>query len=334
VPLKRDLIADIKARGPLTVAEHMARCNAHYYATQEPFGAQGDFTTAPEISQIFGELVGAWLADQWQQMGRPQAVLAELGPGRGTLMKDALRATRAVAGFHDATDIHLVETSPRLCNVQQETLSGAHPRIVWRDSVDALPPLPLLLIANEFFDALPVEQYVKAGLTETQRTIGHEDESLVWVSEGAVMREASPASLAIMKQIAAHIRKYGGAALVIDYGYAGDARHDTLQALSKHKAADILASPGNADLTAHVDFGALLFAARQAGAQGWGIVEQGTFLKRLGAELRAVALCKSADATQREAILSGLERLVAPHAMGELFKVMAVTSTLEAPAGF
>jgi SAM-dependent MidA family methyltransferase len=187
VPLKRDLIADIKARGPLTVAEYMARCNAHYYATQEPFGAQGDFTTAPEISQIFGELVGAWLADQWQQMGRPQAVLAELGPGRGTLMKDALRATRAVAGFHDATDIHLVETSPRLCNVQQETLSGAHPRIVWRDSVDALPPLPLLLIANEFFDALPVEQYVKAGLTETQRTIGHEDESLVWVSEGAVI---------------------------------------------------------------------------------------------------------------------------------------------------
>lgn len=332
--LARELIAHIKAHGPITVGQYMARCNAHYYATREPFGAQGDFTTAPEISQIFGELTGAWLADQWQRLGKQKAVLCELGPGRGTLMKDALRATRGVPGFHDAIRIELVETSNRLKSVQGATLKGEHPRMDWRESVENLPALPLLLIANEFFDALPVEQYVRAGLEETRRTIGHEDTRLVWVSEGAVVREASPASTAIMSQVAAHIRRHEGAALVIDYGYAGAPHSDTLQALSKHKAADILASPGDVDLTAHVDFGALMHAARQAGAQTWGIVEQGVFLKRLGAELRAVALCKSADARQKDTILSGLERLVGPHAMGELFKVMAVTSHEDKRAGF
>jgi NADH dehydrogenase [ubiquinone] 1 alpha subcomplex assembly factor 7 len=330
-----ELIAGIKASGPLTVAQYMERCNTHYYATHEPFGAQGDFVTAPEISQIFGELAGAWLADQWQQLGKPKAVLCEPGPGRGTLMKDALRATRGLPSFHDAIRLEMVETSERLRHIQQETLRDTHPRITWAESVDDLPPLPLLLIANEFFDALPVEQYVRAGLGETQRTIGHEDKSLVWVSEGAVIREASPASVSIMAQLAAHIRKCGGAALIIDYGYAGGTHQDTLQAVRKHLTADILAEPGDADLTAHVDFGALAEIARNCGACVHGPVEQGLFLKRLGAELRATALCKSAaTAGQRDAILSGLERLVAPHAMGELFKVMAVTSLADKPAGF
>jgi NADH dehydrogenase [ubiquinone] 1 alpha subcomplex assembly factor 7 len=316
----------------------MARANAHYYATRDPFGAKGDFTTAPEISQIFGELIGAWMAGGWQHLGAPHALLCELGPGRGTLMKDVLRATKKVAGFHDAVTIRLVETSPTLIAIQNQALHGCHPRVTWQESLDNLPALPLLLIANEFFDTLPIEQHVMATNGWTERRIDCANETFAFVPEGEeFIREESPASLAYITRIAAHIRRFGGAALVIDYGYhlpAGSGNGPTLQALRAHQETPVLELAGEVDLTAHVDFAGLARAALSTGAFVHGPVEQGLFLKRLGAELRATALCKAASPAQQEAILSGLERIVAPHQMGELFKVMAVTATADTPAGF
>lgn len=332
--LARELIAHIASNGPLTVAEYIARCNAHYYATRDPLGMQGDFTTAPEISQIFGELVGAWVADQWQKTGAPQALLCEAGPGRGTLMKDALRATWHVKGFHDAVAIRLIETSPQLRAKQQETLLNAHPLIHWAETFDELPPLPLFFIANEFFDALPTEQYVREKLELTQRRVDHDGTNFVFKPPGEVVRETSDVSCVIMRKLAAHIHRHGGAALIVDYGYDGVEQTDTLQAVKKHGYADPLQTPGEADLTTHVDFAALIQTARQSGAHAFGAVTQGTFLKRLGAELRATALCRQADPEQQKAILSGLERIAGPHEMGELFKVIAVTSSHDKPAGF
>ncbi len=315
----------------MTVAEYMRRCAAHYYAARDPLGAHGDFTTAPEISQIFGELIGAWLAHAWRQLGAPASVaLCELGPGRGTLMRDALRATRGVAGFHDALHLRMVETSPLLRTRQQELLADAHPRIVWQERLEPLPPLPLLLIANEFFDALPVRQYIG----RRERRIALAGDRLIWQPEGGVTRETSPDSTALMARIARHITAYAGAALVVDYGYSAAAQADTLQAMRGHAYADPLERPGEADLTAHVDFTALMRTAATAGAQAWGPAGQGDFLQRLGAGWRTAALCRQASPGQRNVLLSGLERLVAPHHMGELFKVMAVTSMLDSPAGF
>lgn len=336
----------------------MEVCNTHYYATRDPFGTSGDFTTAPEISQIFGELVGAWLADTWAKLGSPKAVLCEIGPGRGTLMKDILRATRNVPQFHASLRVRMIETSPTLTALQRKTLSGAHADIEWKTSLDDLPSLPLLLVANEFFDALPIHQFLQSG---EERSIGLKDDAFCWLQEGAVVRETSPASLAVMQAIATHIKAHAGAALVADYGY--DTRHcepeakqsslakrttgrldrfvanaprddenrDTLQALKNHAFHNPLETPGEADLTAHVDFGAL---QQQAQGLQTHYTTQGEFLRRLGAELRAATLCKQATPEQQKAILSGLERIVAPSQMGELFKVLAVTSILEKPAGF
>jgi len=312
----------------------MALCNAHYYGTRDPLGMQGDFTTSPEISQIFGELIGAWMSDTWERAGSPRGLLCELGPGRGTLMKDALRATHRHKPFHDNIAIRMIETSPHLRAVQQEHLSAAYPRISWHDTLESLPPLPLFLIANEFFDALPVHQYIRIRGTEEERKIDYREGSFCWADNGEVIREASPDSIAIVKQIAAHIKVYGGAALIIDYGYVNGSHGDTLQAVRHHAFTDVLRSPGEADLTAHVDFKALKDAAEKERVQVWGPTEQGVFLKRLGGELRAAALCENAPLESRNIILSGLERLVAPHQMGELFKVLAITSTLDKPAGF
>lgn len=326
----------INTEGAISVAGYMELCNAHYYATRDPFGAKGDFTTAPEISQIFGELIGAWLADCWQKLGSPKALLCEAGPGRGTLMKDILRATRNVQGFHDSIRIRLIETSPVLQALQKKTLHTSHPDIAWQHAFAGLPSLPLLFVANEFFDALPVHQHMANG---SERMIQWKDNALVWAQEGTPVSESSPASVAIMKDIATHLKAHGGAALVIDYGYLstfsspnrreGD-NYDTLQALRGHEYTDPLAQPGEADLTAHVDFSALMQAASPVPAH---FTTQGEFLRRLGAELRATALCRNASQEQQTAILSGLERLVSPAQMGTLFKVLAVTS-LENPAGF
>ena len=332
--LQSQIIKRIQHSGPLSVAEYMGLCNAHYYATRDPLGTKGDFTTSPEISQIFGELLGVWMIDYWQRSSGKQAILCELGPGRGTLMKDMLRATRADNAFHDATPVWMVETSPALTKIQKQNLAGAHANISWHKSLDNLPPLPLFLVANEFFDALPVQQFLKTEAGWQERQVGMNDNHFIWQPEGKVIAEASPDSASIMAHIATHINAYGGAALIIDYGHNGGQQGDTLQAVRKHTYADPLKMPGEVDLTAHVDFGALLHTAKGRGARVWGEVTQGTFLKRLGAELRAQALCRNAKPEEQHMILSGLERLVAPHEMGELFKVIAITSVLDKPAGF
>jgi len=334
VSLKEQLAQRIRDNGPLSVADYMAACVEHYYASRDPFGSQGDFTTSPEISQIFGELLGAWVADCWQRLGEPRCVLVELGPGRGTLMKDLLRATQNVKGFHDATDILLVEMSPVLRALQKKTLKKSHPRIRWQQNVEKLPALPLLLIANEFFDALPIHQHLRENNQWQERKVALHGNALRFIPPGKVLGESSPASLNVAARIASHITTHSGAALIIDYGYTGGSQGDTLQALQAHKKANPLAHPGEADLTAHVDFDALLHTARGRGAQSWNAVDQGTFLRRLGAELRATALCKKASPEQQNIILSSLERLIAPHQMGSLFKAIAFTSFMDKPAGF
>lgn len=318
----------IAIEGSINVADYIEICNTHYYATRDPLGAAGDFTTAPEISQIFGELLGAWLAEQWLNIGSPQAVLCEPGGGRGTLMHDLLRATRHVPQFHERITLYMVETSPVLRKRQQETLKQAHPTIQWHDDFEALPSLPLLLVANEFFDALPVQQFLQNG---AERKIALTQDALHWCDETAVAEEKSPASIIVMQKIAAHMKRYGGAAIIADYGYEHSAlaqatNRDTLQALRQHKTVSVLEHPGEADLTAHVDFSALAGVASKAGLAAH-ITTQGDFLRRAGAELRAATLCKQASQATQEAILSGLERLVSPQHMGTLFKVMTLIQT-------
>ncbi len=314
----------------MSVAEYMELCVSHYYANNNPFGKEGDFITAPEISQIFGELIGAWLQNIWQSSLDGQAILCEVGPGRGTLMRDALRATKN-SEFHKNIDICLIETSHALRGVQAERLQVTHPRISWHNTLDNLPSMPLFLIANEFFDALPIRQYLE---NNEERKIITNENTLSFSPDGKVTREESPASVSIMKQIAEHIKKYGGAALIIDYGYTTTTHGDSLQAMKNHKYVEPLQEPGEADITAHVDFTTLKNAAAETGSHVWGAVEQGTFLNRLGAELRAINLCKSASDTQQKEILSGLERLTSPHQMGTLFKVLAITSDGNKPIGF
>ena len=394
-PLAARLIAEIAANGPITVADYMAACLGDpehgYYRHAEPFGKDGDFITAPEISQMFGELIGAWAVATWQTMGAPSPfILAELGPGRGTLMADLLRVARVRPAFADAARIHLVETSPRLHEIQRATLGAANAS--WHDTVADLPGGPLILIANEFFDALPVRQYVRTATGWAERMVGLGDDgalafglraaplshvrafakgpplpggerafppgelkaSLEEKGEGAqshperaepphpdplpsgererhaqarsVVVEVSPASAAIMSGIATRLAKDGGAALVIDYGYAGPAFGDTLQAVRKHRYDDPLAAPGEADITAHVDFTALARAAGEAGAVARPLVTQGAFLNRLGLSARVEALSRGKDRSTAASIAAAAERLAGPRAMGDLFKVLAVAS--------
>lgn len=346
LPKLRELITH---KSQISVAEYMELCNTHYYATRDPFGTQGDFTTAPEISQIFGELIGAWLAQTWHQLGSPKAVMCEAGGGRGTLMKDVLRATRNLPQFHDAIRVVMVETSPVLEALQRKALgasseergsnrlSSLAPRtlapIEWHPNLNNLPSLPLLLVANEFLDALPIEQEVHTKEGWQQRHILMRDNTLSFSPVGDRIRESSPACLAVMKQICDHIKRFGGAALFIDYGYNTAAEGDTLQALKNHKFHNPLETPGEADLTAHVNFGALQQAAIAMKLHGY-YTTQGEFLRRLGAELRATALCKNTNHESRATILQGLERLVSPEQMGELFKVLCVTSLMDDVAGF
>ncbi|MEE4349145.1 MAG: SAM-dependent methyltransferase [Pacificimonas sp.] len=327
-----DLRAEISARGGLSVADYMQRCNAHYYATRDPFGADGDFTTAPEISQMFGELIGLSLADLWQRAGAPAPfTICELGPGRGTLMADLLRAAARVTGFTDAAQIILVETSPALRQRQVMAVPGAR----HIDTIEDLPTgPPLLLIANEFFDALPIEQQVESaeGWTE-RRVITADDGNLVFNPESGPIRETSPATLAIASTIAAHLAADGGAALIIDYGYAGGETGDTLQAVRRHEQVAPLAHPGDSDLTAHVDFRALAQAAASAGAKTKGPVTQAAFLSALGIGMRAEQLM-AAQPGHREDIAAAVRRLTGPDQMGALFKALALHApNWPAPAG-
>ncbi|WP_029352498.1 SAM-dependent methyltransferase [Bosea sp. 117] len=361
-PLAARLARDIAATGPMTVADYMERCLFDpvdgYYTTAEPFGAKGDFVTAPEISQMFGELIGLWAADTWTRLGSPTPfVLAELGPGRGTMMADMLRATRIVPGFLAAARIHLVEASERLREVQRATLSSE--RIAWKVSLTELPAGPLVLVANEFFDALPIRQFARTPEGIAERMIGLDGERLAFglrpgarldevaqarlaaASAGAIL-ELCPSGLTMAAEIAARIARDGGAALIVDYGHAG-AREpaggfgDTLQGLRAHAYDDPLAHPGTADLTAHVDFGALGDAARAVGARAFGPVAQGLLLERLGLSTRAARLKRDASPETAATIEAAHARLAGPgpDGMGELFKALAlVHPALDAPAGF
>lgn len=322
-PLERALRDRIADEGSITLEAYMEACNAYYYATRDPLGAAGDFTTAPEISQMFGEMVGAVLGDVWRRAGSPQdAVYAELGPGRGTLAADSLRVMRR-AQF--AGEAHLVETSPILRYAQRRAV----PEAKWHESIDQLPNRPLLLVANEFLDALPIRQYV-AGM---ERRVVIQGGGLAFDRDGEIV-EVSPAREHAVRLVAKRLLTNGGVALFIDYGHEKSASGDTLQAVRRHRFSPLLDSPGEQDLTSHVDFEIVAEAARDEGALVTSLVTQGQWLNRLGLAGRAEALAK-ANPEQADSIASSLERLTAADQMGELFKVIAIHSPdWPTPAGF
>jgi NADH dehydrogenase [ubiquinone] 1 alpha subcomplex assembly factor 7 len=322
-PLERALRERIATEGSITVEAFMEACNNYYYATRDPFGVKGDFTTAPEISQMFGELVGAALADSWKRAGAPaDAIYVELGPGRGTLASDALRVLRS-ARF--GGEVHLVETSPVLRKMQEDALPGAH----WHDSIEDLPSAPMLLVANEFLDALPIRQHV-GGLERRIAVVGG---GLAFDRGGEVV-ETSPMREETVAAISTRIARDGGVALLIDYGHGRSAPGDTLQALRGHRFTPVLADPGEQDLTSHVDFEAVANAARAAGAEVASLLGQGEWLLRLGIEARAQSLSR-ANPDRLEEVQAALERLTSRQQMGELFKVLAIhASHWPAPAGF
>ena len=346
--LRAHLLARIRATGPLTVADYMADCLLHpafgYYATRDPFGAAGDFTTAPEISQMFGEMLGLCLAQVWIAQGRPAPfVLAELGPGRGTLMADMLRAGRAVPGFAAAARVHLVEASPTLRDVQARTLADNAPS--WHDGVDTLPEGPLFLVANEFLDALPIRQHVRDGAGWRERLVTARDGALAFalsppapvpelaphdVPDGTLV-ERCPALPGIVGAVAERVAR-GGVALFVDYGH-WRSRGDTLQALRDHAPEDPLAHPGEADLTAHVDFEAVARAAPPCTVSA--MTPQGVLLERLGITARAQALARGLSGAALDAHVAAHRRLTHPRQMGDLFKAMALVPPGAAlPPGF
>lgn len=339
-PLEEVLVARISRTGPITVAEYMAECLSNpthgYYANRDPLGVAGDFTTAPEISQMFGECIGLALAQAWLDQGAPgQFALAELGPGRGTLMADVLRATRAVPGFLSSADLHLVETSPVLRTAQAATLRGQSP--FWHDTVASLPEKPLFLIANEFFDALPARQFIRDGSGWRERMVGIDKAELSFglspisgvadltrrledTGDGDVVETRAQATT-IAQQVGARIAAHGGVAFFIDYG---DWRSlgDTLQAVQGHSQVDPLDSPGHADLTVHVDFEALAKAASPAAHTR--LVPQGVLLQRLGIAQRAQMLAQKLEGDGLQSHIAAFHRLTDAQEMGTLFKALAI----------
>ncbi|MCG7391869.1 class I SAM-dependent methyltransferase [Microvirga sp. ACRRW] len=342
----RELIA---LEGPITVERYMDLCLRHYYATRDPLGVEGDFTTSPEISQMFGELIGLWMLEVWNAMGRPDPVhLVELGPGRGTLMADLLRATKLLPDFASAAQVHLVETSPALRQKQQDTLASTGLPVHWHERLDDVPEGPMLLVANEFFDALPLRQFIATERGWCERLVGIENENLIFglraeaaqalgqpLKIGDVL-EWPAMSVDIMQHLARRIARDTGAVLIIDYGYWGPAFGDTLQALKAHAYVDPLELPGEADLTTHVDFHHLAKTASAHDLQVHGPGTQGDFLTALGIEARASSLKKRATPAQSAEIDTALTRLTerGEIGMGKLFKVLAVThKSLEAVPG-
>jgi len=354
----------IAQTGAISMAQFMQIVLAHpdygYYKTKEPFGIKGDFTTAPEISQLFGELIGIWAADIWLKMGSPTDIqLVEIGPGRGTLMDDLLRATKRVAGFHESISISMVETSKRLATIQHEKLKDKHPRIKWLENISDVEKKPMILVTNELFDALPVHQYIKQNgqwfekmlaldaAGELEFAICHserseesnsyfkqilsyaQDES---IKDGATL-EISPLAITIMEQICQHIKQHGGAALIIDYGYTKPEFKDTIHAILNHKHHGLLEDIGNADLSAHVDFGLLGNVAENSDLSVYGAISQGNFLRNMGIYFRIENLSKNANEQQRIDLKTASARLTEYTQMGKLFKALAVTSGIE-PAGF
>lgn len=350
-PLLDHLKRRIALDGPITIADFMNEALAHpehgYYRKQDPFGRKGDFITAPEISQMFGELIGLWAAVTWQQMGSPRKVnLVELGPGRGTLMADALRAVRNVPGLSDALTVRFVETSPVLRTHQQTAIMPYGIPATWHEAFDDIPVsgnAPMIVIGNEFFDALPIRQFERASHGWSERLVGVDANTgeLGFVRGAetpvtdalvpAILRgtakpgdifESCPAAIAIADQVARRLNEVGGASLFIDYGHPHSAFGDTLQALKDHKYHPVLQQPGDADLTAHVDFAAIGRAMLEADARIGAVLTQGTFLRMLGIEQRAELLKENADDVQARSIDAALARLIDADQMGTLFKVL------------
>lgn len=336
-PLEALIRERIVQEGPIGLDRYMELCLGHpqhgYYMAQQPFGADGDFITAPEISQFFGELIGIWCIGAWQAMGEPaEFVLAELGPGRGTLMADVLRAARVVPAFVQAARVHLVETSPRLSAIQRNTLGGD---VLWHARVEDLPQAPTLFLANEFFDAIPIRQFERRDGRWFERTIGLENDALslglvpsdiaLNGNDGDVI-EFSPARMEIASAIGKKLNANRGAALIIDYGHLRSAPGDTLQALRKHKFVPITESPGLCDVTSHVDFASLEKSFRQEGVQVFPPLTQRNFLLAMGLEQRMAALSAKSLPAQQSLLKRGASRLVDEDQMGNLFKVLAVVS--------
>ena len=352
--LKTRLERLIAEDGPITVEVFMTLClhdpEFGYYATRPALGEAGDFITAPLVSQMFGELIGLWAVDTWDRMGRPAPFrLIEMGPGDGTLMNDALKAARVVPNFLKAADLWLVETSAPLRHRQAERLAAAGPR--WAETLDEIPgDAPMILIANELLDCLPVRQFVPTAEGWAERRVGlGEDGGLMFglalapadfappvgldaLLEGSLI-EISPAQMALGAEIGARVARDGGAALLIDYGRDRSEPGDTLQALKAHQKVDPLETPGEADLTVHADFPAVAEAARVAGAETTAIIGQGDFLRALGIDIRAQALMGASPAHAARTARQ-LHRLTAPEEMGTLFKCLCIHAPGLVVAGF
>jgi len=349
-PLETEIRRLIAVAGPMSIAEYMRLCLTHpqygYYVTRDPLGAHGDFVTAPEISQMFGELIGVWMVAVWQQMGSPENVrVVELGPGRGTLMNDALRAAKVVGDFHAALVVHLVEISPKLQQAQEQLLEGLGVPILWHSALAEVPSGPVIIIANEFIDALPVHQAVKRadGWHERVVEIAPSGELAIGIARDPLphfeatlprgLRQAPEGSVyewrsdAVALEIGRRVRT-DGAALIIDYGHAWYGLGETLQAVAGHSFTDPLRAPGEADLTAHVDFAALAQSAQIIGGRIHGPISQRDLLRGLGIDKRAAALKTRAPERAAE-IDQALARLTAtgPRGMGELFKALAIADS-------
>jgi len=359
-PLDMEIRRRIAAAGPMPVGEFMTLCltdRAHgYYTTRDPLGERGDFVTSPEISQIFGELIGLWMAAVWKRMGAPANVrVVELGPGRGTMMNDALRAAKVMPAFREAVVLHLVEISPLLQGEQEKTLEQLPVPMFWHAALREVPKGPCIIVANEFFDALPVNQAVKTERGWHERRIAIDAAgNLVFTVAGEPMAQferllpqglrAAPVDSifewradTVAMEIGRRLSGDGGAALVIDYGHAESAAGETLQAVGRHAYADPLSAPGSIDLTAHVDFAALARPIEAMGAVSFGPIDQADFLQRLGIETRAAALKARATPAAAAAIDTALARLTGHGrtGMGTLFKAAAYAhAKLGTPPGF
>lgn len=348
-PLQSEIRKLIKSSGPMPVWRYMELCLMHpehgYYVSRDPLGREGDFTTAPEVSQMFGELLGLWAASVWKAIGSPPVLrLIELGPGRGTMMADALRALRVLPPLYQSLSIHMVEINPVLREKQRATLSGVR-NIAWHDSIDEVPDGPTVIFANEYFDVLPIHQVVKRETGWHERVVVLDDSGKLVFGAAAeptprfevllppLVRAAPVGAVfewrpdAEIMKIATRVRDQDGAALIIDYGHLRSDAGDTFQAIARHSFSDPLKNPGQADVTAHVDFQALVRAAEDLGARVHGPVTQGELLKRLGVEARALSLMAKASPEVSEDISGALKRLTdsGRGGMGSMFKALAIS---------
>lgn len=338
VPFEEKIKELIAQEGPVSLEHYMSLCLSYYYATRDPLGREGDFITSPEITQVFGEVIGAWFAQDWLYNGNQQPIhWIELGPGRGTLTSDILRVFKKVPHFWDNLTIHLVETSPVLRGKQQKTLKDYS--VEWHTTLDTLPPGRTYFMANEFFDALPIKQFIRGETHWFERMVGIRNEELVFgygleplyeakdQERIGTIQEVPQISGRYIQKISEHLKKNKGIALIIDYGYWGPRFGDSLQALKKHKFIDPLRNSGDADLTVHVDFHFLAQEAQKIGLNSYGLISQKEFLQNLGIHYRAQVLMEKATPELKEIVRIGVERILASGrtGMGDLFKVIALS---------